>query len=165
MSQSYKLLKDEPCSSKKYDISINWNSCILCQTETQEPLQCPVNLKRTDISAGYEYVTDNLSRFNELGALPISLNMEQLEDGSGLEATLVNRQAVWHKSCRNKISTLNLERARKRKRDEAHKNSPIKTRSSSENRPSKQDVCIFCDSPAGISGLHKASTFDIDFWV
>ena len=28
-----------------------------------------------------------------------------------------------------------------------------------------QNVCILCDSPAGTHGLHRASTFDIDFKV
>ena len=41
----------------------------------------------------------------------------------------------------------------------------MKRRSSSENRPNMQNVCILCDSPAGTHGLHRASTFDIDFKV
>ena len=28
-----------------------------------------------------------------------------------------------------------------------------------------KDVCIFCDNPAGSVGLHKASTFKVDFKV
>ena len=55
-----------------------------------------------------------------------------------------------------------------RERQESHNPSPDKTRrSSSEHHPKTQakDVCIFCDNPASSVGLHKASTFEVDFKV
>lgn len=99
--------------------------------------------------------------------MPVDIRLEQLDAGNGIEATLIENTAAWHKTCRNKISSLNLERALKRKNEASKGPSPIKTRRCSSDSSQKEHVntCIFCDNVAGSAGLHKASTFELDFKV
>ena len=52
---------------------MNWTKCILCQETTAEPLQCPENIWRSDIEFG-------IIQFNELGSLPISIDIERLDE-------------------------------------------------------------------------------------
>jgi len=44
----------------------DWNRCNICQTVTDENLQCPAESKRTDEGAGYISFSENLARFHEL---------------------------------------------------------------------------------------------------
>ena len=53
--------------------STDWTKCILCQETTAEPLQCPENIWRSDIEFG-------IIQFNELGSLPISIDIERLDE-------------------------------------------------------------------------------------
>ena len=41
----------------------------------------------------------------------------------------------------------------------------MRTRSSIERSFLKEERCFFCDEPAGTSGFHNASTYDIDMKV
>ena len=57
----------------------------------------------------------------------------KLDNGNGIEITLKTNNAVWHKSCRNKLDNQNLKRAlkRKAKEEKEYEPSPVKTRTSS----------------------------------
>lgn len=166
MSKQFKLVDNEDAScSKKTDHPTNWKLCVLCQKDTSEPLQCPVNSTRSDVGAGYKYVAENLLKFQEIDSIPSGLTVKHLSLTTNLVQTLHECGAAWHKSCRNQISNARLERAYKRKNDESQHLSPVKTRrSSSEHHPNRktETVCIFCDQEGGSAGLHKASTFGID---
>ena len=134
----------------------------------RESLQCPANSKRTDLGAGYKSLAENLLLFNELEMVPFAINLEQLNDGSGVENTLLKNKASWHKSCKDKVNSTKLKRAQKRRKHEedATSHSPVKTRRTSlagEGRLNENESkCLFCNDVAGPSGLHKASTFEID---
>ena len=79
------------------DRSINWELCCLCQQDNHnELLQTPkdeglVNLER------------ELNEFKEISAVPsgITLSLDQLNDGSGVAATLRSNTTKYHKSCRS----------------------------------------------------------------
>jgi hypothetical protein len=49
--------------SNQSTIPINWKLCVICQVKTNEPLQCPANLKRSDVGAGYKSLVDNIKFF------------------------------------------------------------------------------------------------------
>ena len=78
----------------------------------------PLDSKRSDRGAGYASVAQKLADYDELGALPPSLCMSQLDDGSGVEATLNRHCAEWHKSCRDAYNSTKLDRLRKRNHGE-----------------------------------------------
>ena len=64
----------------------------MCQKVTNEVLQCPAKSKRLDISVGQGYST--LSASIELHELPIPVDLERLDEGNGIEATLRENKAM-----------------------------------------------------------------------
>lgn len=98
----------------------------------------------------------------------------------GIEQTLIENKALWHKSCREKFSNAKLERAKKRKLSEIDGDntiysnihdsegscSPIKPRRSSvvnsSSSSQSQLYCFFCEQPDSVTNLHAASTLKVD---
>ena len=147
----------------------DWNLCALCEKSTGEKLINPLNSKRAEssgYSSGYKTLAENLERFHEIGSVPISVDYSRLDEGCGVEETLRNNNAKWHKSCFNSCSTLKYERARKRKLEDNNSTdtSPVKTRarvgSIAYQEPGESNVCFFCEEGGGT--LHKAATLGID---
>ena len=83
---------------------INWLRCFLCQTVSNETLQCPAEVARTNskVGAGYEAFVSNFEQFVELESLPMEINVAGLDDGSGMVSTLMANKAKWHKTCKNR---------------------------------------------------------------
>ena len=102
--------------------STDWTKCILCQETTAKPLQCPENTRRSDIEfgTGYRTLANNIIQFNELSSLPISIDIERLDEGSRIAPTLIEHKTRWNKTCKNKFSTLKLQRIEKRKNQETN---------------------------------------------
>ena len=85
---------------------MDWKLCIICQTKTGEPLQCPAISKRKDVGASYSLFARNLEDFQKIGSVPAiaNFNVEELSGGPGTEQTLTERKASWHKTCRNSLA-------------------------------------------------------------
>ena len=157
---------------------MDWDLCIICQQRSVEKLQCPANSKRKDAGVGYTSFVCNLKEFQKLEITPECLNVERLDEGLGIEQTLLNKKASWHKSCRDLFSNTKLERAKKRKlsaiaeeedRDDCEQiidvssSSPIKARrSSNASSCLPENHCFFCDSADSTTNLHSASTLEVD---
>ena len=93
----------------------NWKLCLVCQEETTtESLVCPVLSKRRDPGSGYTTMAANLVKFDELGKLPRTVQLKRLDEGQGVEATMVAHQAKWHKTCMLQYNNTMLRRAEKR---------------------------------------------------
>ena len=108
-------------------------------------------------------MANNIIQFNELGNLPISIDTERLDEDSGIAPTLIEHKARWHKTCKDKFSTLKLQRIEKRKnQEETNAPQPFKfTRTSSGASTSKAEMgCFFCGGTS--ETLHQASTFNVD---
>ena len=151
--------------SDKTPKSIDWTLCVLCQKSTQETLQCPANSKRKDVGVGYKSLAENLLLFNELKMVPFAIGLDQLDDGSGVENTLLTNKAAWHKSCRDKVNSTKLKRAQKRSNQDTTSHSSVKTRRMSlgdETTLETESKCFFCNDVGGTAGLHQASTLEID---
>ena len=82
--------------------------------------------------------------------MPIDVDIKQLDDGDGIEATLMRHHAGWHK-------TFNQNNYKK-----SIGTSAVHTCSSHSSIDLKDDKCFLCNKPAGSEGLHNASTYDID---
>ena len=69
-------------------------------------MQCPSESKRTYVNIGQGYSTDatNLICFNELQAMPMPIDIRRLDEGKGIEATIFEHWAKWHKSCKAKFN-------------------------------------------------------------
>ena len=71
----------------------------------KEALHCPAEkFKRTDveIGRGYEVFSTIVEEFVRFDSMPIDLNINLLDNGTGIFSTLLENKAKWHKSCRNK---------------------------------------------------------------
>ena len=88
---------------------------MLCQIDSQEALICPAKSTRGDSGAGYRTMAENITQFHELQCLPVQIDITSWDHGNGIEATLNEQEAKWHKACYLKVNKTELERIKKRK--------------------------------------------------
>jgi hypothetical protein len=97
--------------------------------------------------------------------MPMELNIERLDNGNGVEATLKAHHAQWHKICRlmfNKKMYNQQSRAESYIEEQATSNSSVSTRSAYKHTEAAA-ICFFCNEPEGHKGsLHEAATKNID---
>lgn len=145
----------------------NWKLCLVCQEETTESLVCPVLSKRRDPGSGYTTMAANLVKFDELGKLPRTVQLQRLDEGQGVEATMVAHQAKWHKTCMLQYNNTMLRRAEKRLIASSSAfgstdNVPGKrTRTHSSEATTSGTSCFFCGK-SGTETLHEVATFQVD---
>ena len=84
-----------------------------------------------------DYAPASLRAFNELVALPTTLCLSQLDDGSRIETTLSKHCAKWHKSCRDTYNSTKLSRLRKHKLGSAASASDSEVLQASVPRPAE----------------------------
>jgi hypothetical protein len=137
---------------------------MLCQAKTIEALQCPTKVNRVNAPSGYHSLACHILQFQELGRMPMDIDTQRLDEGEGIEATMVNHLAVWHKTCRLKFNQTKLDRLKAKFASEgdADTSSAVHTRSSQSTVLLAEATCFFCDEHAGSEGLHEASTYDVD---
>ena len=94
-----------------------------------------------------------------------------MNDGVGVEQTLISRKATFHKICRLQFNTTNMKRASKRTTTvsddnascDAHGRFTRQKMFRSDHVDGATDKCFFYDKPATRGNhLHEASTFDVD---
>lgn len=137
---------------------VNWANCVICQEDTKEKTVCPTNGRRH--ISGYQYVADNLTQFHELGYHFSDVDFCAFDNGSGIVETFQTHGAIWHKTCRDKISTRMVERAKQKQQTDVVTSSPAKTRRKVLQH--ERDCCFFCGEPAGTNVLHRVSTMEVD---
>ena len=93
--------------------------------------------------------------------MPMNVDIDKLDDGDGIEATLMRHHARWHKACRLKFSEMKLQRLLK-KSEVVKTPFTVQTHSQHSNANLAKDKCFFCNEQAGSEGLHNACTYDID---
>ena len=92
----------------------NWKLCLVFHEDTTESLVCPVLSKCRDPGTGYTTMAANLVKFDELGKLSRTVQLQRLDEGQGVEATMVAHQAKWHTTCMLQNNNTMLRRAEKR---------------------------------------------------
>ena len=91
-------------------IAINWQICCLCQLDTHEFLQTPRKEGVISLEKDFtEYISIK-------GTLPsgVTVNLNDLNDGSDIISTLEANQAKYHKKCRSFYSSSRLKRLREK---------------------------------------------------
>ena len=120
------------------------------------------------IGDGYHSFDSIILRCSALNWFPLTLNLQQLDDGNVIASTFQSHKAILHKSCRNKFSDLKISRQEKRKQTSdivsdpqmEHNGSKITRRSFGESSKTMTIGCFFCGDVSG--DLREASTFMID---
>lgn len=143
----------------------NWTKCCLCQEDkSNEILISPLStFHREQDYAGYSNIAKNVPLFYAVNAMPIALNPKRLDEGVGIESTLIKNQAMYHNSCRLLFNNSKLKRAQKR----------IITNSASSSkselcckRPRNSDPprvqCFLCEKEDVISNLRQAMTMKLN---
>ena len=126
----------------------DWNKCCLCQVDKNESL-IPLSKSYKREEAGYKNIATNLPLFHEINALPITMDIKRLDDGSGIENALRLNNAKYHNTCRLMFNNSMLERARKRRgsqRSDEPEAGPSKfTHHSVDTVPGIKIMYYFCE--------------------
>ena len=85
---------------------VDWTLCLICQTNTTEPLRSPTD-------NGLKTLSTNLNNFKDIKALPQSMLKFFPEEGN-LYETLTANNTRYHHSCRNSYSDYNYNRAKRK---------------------------------------------------
>ncbi len=153
----------------------DWSRCVLCQEATDVQLVQP---KET----GYETLSENLIKLNELKELPFKMTFAIGSNGPQLTDLLKKNQAIWHKVCYVKCNKTQINRIIERKtRSSLESPIPMKRRlrtciasaegnnvltspSSTKMNDSDLPPCFFCDKSIQLDDpkSHTASTFQFD---
>lgn len=55
----------------------DWKLCVVCQENTEEPLQCPLrSIKQPPTGNGYISFSDAIDQFKTLKQMPMGLNLD-----------------------------------------------------------------------------------------
>ena len=142
------------------------NSVLSVRKIQKKHCNVPQNQSGQMLELDTKTLADNIVRFGQLGCMPLALNIERLDEGSGIEQTFVSEKARWHKSCNTKFNITKLRRAEKRYSTEEQSSGIGKkfTRSNTGSEaPPNINRCFFCDEcERWNSPLHNASTFGLD---
>ncbi|KAJ7381361.1 hypothetical protein OS493_001489 [Desmophyllum pertusum] len=146
-------------------MALSWSRCIICQKTTAEELRCPLRAcgAKLDPRSVYSPFLQNVSEFNSLEALPISLSLP-LDININVDV-LIDKEASWHKSCHLQFSTSKLNKtkeraARKREKAQAQpEDEEVRASKTPRLSSHNKENCILC----GQGGqLHEVTTFATD---
>ena len=151
----------------------DWAKCMLCQLDSKEPLRCPTKSKRGDTDTVYKTLVENINEFHQLQCMPLKIELKRLDEGNGMEKTLIEYNAKWHRSCFLKFGKLQLDRMKDRKRKSSETpgnvSKRIYTRCSRNSEPTETassiGVCFFCSNGSDEGHLHEVCTFQLDYRV
>ena len=76
----------------------------------------------------------------------------------------MSHRAEWHKKCPLKFNKKAFDEQSRKETfvGQQQTTSAVHTRSTHSHPQSADPTCLFCNEPAGSTGLHKASTYNID---
>jgi hypothetical protein len=57
---------------------------------------------------GYQMLAKHIPVFNDVNVLSIPMDIQRLDDGTGIDATLIGNNAKYHNSCRIKFNNTKL---------------------------------------------------------
>ena len=142
------------------NLQTDWKICCLCQKKTNEKLR-DVG-KRNDLKIKcFKQLATNIVAFQKLCALPLPINVERLDNGRGIEQSLIDNAAVYHRSCYLLFNNTKLNRAelqfesRKRKQSESDE----ATRCKRKRVDMKDPICFICElKQDSDSNLHNVET-------
>ena len=88
--KKFKLFESTPIAGKPELHRFDWDLCVLYQNDTCKPPQCPNDTKRSDVGAGYKSLAASIVKLAEIGALPSSVRLSNLDEGDGSKRQCVH---------------------------------------------------------------------------
>lgn len=136
---------------------MKWSMCCLCQLKKSEKLITPT-------AKGYSSIDSDLKVLASLNFLPITVNIELLDEGPGIAITLDSHNAVYHKTCRALCNSQKIKRAQEKtvsSNSSVTNPSPKKLRSlDCSDHSNNESVCMICQ--CGDGELHKVQSMNVD---
>ena len=140
------------------DSITNWDLCFLCQVNNKILLRCPADFQKTECVDGYKTLAKNILTFHNINALPIPINPKRIDNGDGIEETLLTNRAKYHEACRLLFNNTKLNRAldksKKRKASKQEEEGRIKRK----RIGLKDNICFICDNCDTIPNLSQVQT-------
>ena len=89
---------------------INWNICFFAKRMEQDySIHMQLKITRHLLAVhGYQTLAEQLTNFSGVGHIPIDVNIKKLDDGDGIEATLM-KHVGWRRTCHLKFNQTKLE--------------------------------------------------------
>ena len=84
--------------------------CFLCRA-----LVLPEKKKNTKTGSGYTSLAKKNPEFHVMNEMHIAIDIRRIDDGGGIESTIVQNKARYHDSCRLKFNHTKHQRAQKGK--------------------------------------------------
>ena len=123
-----------------------------------------------DVGLGHKTLAGNIAKFRDHDSMPMQIDLSQLDEGDGLENTLVRCKARCHKSCHDLFNSTKSKRAVKKHvlKSEQPVGGKYSTQSCSASPASLNNSCtrFFCgEYSTRKNHLHNVSTFGLDAHV
>ena len=143
---------------------INWKLCLFCQKNMDnENVRRPFQIERFHDS--YDGIESDLKNFTAKGIeIPFKLDLNAIDNGSGIAKTLLQSQACFHHNCRVKIRPRLFGREPKMRENNAAENPPFKRIKRSDNTIANDRsalICISCGKSSEKENLVKAISFNV----
>lgn len=138
----------------------DWSKCCLCQDGNLDLVNPSLNKASQTKNDGYRSLANNLQEFHSLNALPINVKFHALDEGQGLEQTLILRKAKWHKSCYLKFATSKLDRLKAQIVNNSDSNIISSSRTSTSRVISSEQICFLCQNPNNKENCHQVCSQD-----
>ena len=142
----------------------NWGRCFICQQVTKEKLIQPSLVNIEHDQTGYATLARNVVLFHMINALPILLSPTWLDEGDGIENTLLRNRAKYHASCKLMFNNTKLERAQKRASTAAEDTEDPKDIHVKRTRRSQSSnaLCFICEDESATAQLRDAMTMQVN---
>lgn len=115
MAQRCMIVKSQSACGETTEVSPNnWSRCVLCPIVTDKAVVSPRNATNPQFS-GYETLAKSIAAFDELGCVPMNINVSRLDDGNGSRKHFNQIMPRGTSLSKKHFSNLNLQRAQKTK--------------------------------------------------
>ena len=149
---------------------IDWLKCVVCQETFRAGQDKSIPDGKSKGQSGYVQLIEALVELNEFGKLPSGVDIERMNDGSGILQTLEKNNAGFHRLCKldmtKKLKRFKEKNPKRKSNDNSIEScSPVKTRRTLGSAPQEKGICIICEEPTVIDGkleVNCASTKGLD---
>jgi hypothetical protein len=92
----------------------DWLKWFLCQVDKDEVLKYPQNPTES-LKSGHKTLSNNIPVFFQINEMPMPIDVRRIDDGDGIDNTLINHHAKYDEACRLMFNNTKLQRAQKRR--------------------------------------------------
>jgi hypothetical protein len=102
--------------------------CFFCQLDKYEVPKCPQNPTES-LKFGYKTLSNNIPEFFHISEMPMPIDVRRIDNGDGIDNTLINHHARYHEACRLIFNNTKLKRVQKRRCSSAKRSADQSTSS------------------------------------